>query len=677
MKSALRNDTALVMLLFLASAITCVAGSYGIGSLYHWVVSPAVIHPEILIAPYRQMMEPEPDERFVFAALSSIIPSLSFIAAYCLMRNTVRPHRLMAQREWFMYVVAAFIFLIPLYEFEFSWWLIFDTHVDRWYPALLILLFLVSIGWYRASSARTTYTKSTGTFRLELGVFLAAMLLEIAAWRVVSVKSVFNYGAWGVHFDAAIYALSQVVMGKTILSDLPSQYGMAPEFLAPLFKLFGLSTLSFTIVCAGMQVVSLCCVWLVLYRCVRDCALRNVASIALVLLTFETIVFLIGIEERYFQYWPMRFFWPAVSVLMFYRYSRSRTLKSGALVSLVGSIGALWNADSGIMIVLAFAAFLGFKLLGAYAQSDGARNVRRALWQSAGIHCATIVLTPAVFFSYLTFKADGALHFSWLYEYQITFYKLGFTMMPMPTYPSAWMTVIAVYVMGLIVGIVGVVRGRQSWTLDNILFLSMLGVGLFIYYQGRSHILNLITVCWPAILVGAMLADRVLRMVRARQAERSMLVLPAAALGILAFCAVPFVWSVPKLLGSAITLFEDRHQAISPIVQDEIQFIRSHSTPGESCAILSARQGIYYAETKLVSPLRGPGYVETVLQRDLDSVLNQLSSRHLKCVFFGLGSSAQYLGPTIGEALQGYKVVATSRSGTLQYLIPSNGAFIE
>jgi hypothetical protein len=85
--------------------------------------------------------------------------------------------------------------------------------------------------------------------------------MQIAAWRVVSSRSIFSFGTWNVHFDAVIYTVSQVVMGKTLLADLPSQYGLFPEFIAPLFRLIELSTLSFTAVCAAMQVASMCCVW--------------------------------------------------------------------------------------------------------------------------------------------------------------------------------------------------------------------------------------------------------------------------------------------------------------------------------------------------------------------------------------------------------------------------------
>jgi hypothetical protein len=407
------------------------------------------------------------------------------------------------------------------------------------------------------------------------------------------------------------------------------------------------------------------------HRAVRDVALKAVASIALVMLTFETALYFIGIQERHFQYWPARFFWPALSVLVFYRYSRSRTIRSSALFSLVAAIGTLWNADSGVMIVLAFAAFIVFNIVSSLINSEVSQTCRRKLWCVLAIHVLVTVFVFGTFFLYLALKADKSLHLSWLYEYQVTFYKIGFTMLRMPTYPSAWMTVIGVYLLGLIVGFVGIARGWQSWHLDNILFISMLGVGLFVYYQGRSHILNLITVSWPAaVLVSAMLADRIIRAVRVGSAQRALFVLPATALGILAFCAAPFVWSVPKLFDDSIALFKNRHHAVSDIVQDEIGFIRSHSKPGEACAILSIRQGIYYAEAKLVSSLSGPGYIETVLQRDLDAKLRQLKIQRPKCVFRGIGDSALDLGADGPYVLAGYKVIATNKSGTMQYLMP-------
>lgn len=670
----MRNDNSRILLIFLGSVALATCGAALLASISHLLVVPTHIDAAMFLARYRSQVQPEADERFVFTSVTVGTALVSLLACLRIFRPvesaSIRPS---TRLRFLIAAAAALIFLIPLSSLEFSTWLLNGKHVSPYHTGLLFAFFLASLCGYfaRAGAARHATRASKISSFFIWTAFLAVMFLQIAAWRVVGLGSVSNFSGWNVHFDAVIYTVSQVVQGRTLLVDLPSQYGMFPEFVAPVFKLVGLSTLSFTIVFAVLQIIGLSSLMHVLQRTVRDPALKLAAAIAILMVTFETCLWILGLEERYFQYWPVRFFWPALAVLLFYRYSRTRSVRSAAVLSLAGAVGALWNADSGLMIEIAFAAYLVLKIIigGVVAKErvGAARQLARAL----GFHVLIGIMVAAAFFGYLHVKSSSPIQWSWLYDYQITFYELGFTMMRMPTYPSPWMAVLAVYLMGIIVAFAGLVRRPGSWRLDNILFISMLGVGIFVYYQGRSHILNLISVSWPAVLVGAMLADRALRAVRTATAGRELLVLPAAALGILVFCAAPLLWSLPRLVHASIASVEQRGVAKSAVVQDEISFIRAHSVPGEECLILALRQGIYYAEAGLVSPLRGPGYVETVLQSDQDRFLNEISTRRPHCVFLGVGDdSAQDLGPRLAEVLDSYVPVAKSHLGTMIYLSP-------
>lgn len=670
MKLGMRADNVTIVTMFLVSVAISIIGAWALFRAYHAIVTPVVADPMVFLPTYRNQIRPEPDERFVFTALVGAVSVICLFGAFVTER-TRRVTRRKRIVDGFLAAAGFLVFVVPMVGFEFSTWLLTKNPVAPNYTWLLIGLLLLSTSYYWLVGIRDDAHLSARKLDVLVALpFAIAMLLQIAAWRVVSARSLFHDNTWNVHFEAVIYAVSQVVMGKTLLSDLPSQYGLFPEIMAPIFKVIGLSTLSFTTVCAVMQLVSMACIWWVLHRAVRDITLKVVASIALVMLTFETVMYFIGIHERYFQYWPVRFFWPAVSAFAFYRYSRNRTATNAAVVSGVGAVGTLWNTDSGVMIILAFGAFLILSLIGSFADKGADPARRRFLWKAIATHGLITILVVSCFYLYLSWKSSGPVHLSWIYEYQITFYKLGFTMLSMPTHPSSWMTVMAVYLMGIIVGFLSIAKGRQSWCVSNILFLSMLGIGLFVYYQGRSHILNLITVSWPAVVVGALLSDRMLRGVRAGVASKEFLVLPSAGLGIMAFCAVPFVVGIPKLFDDSVALFKSRHEVVSDVVQDEINFIRDHSRPGATCAILSVRQGIYYAEAKLVSPISGPGYIETVLQADRDGMLIQLQSLRPRCVFIGVGASAIDLGPDIGIAMKGYHLIATNKSGTMQYLTP-------
>ena len=322
------------------------------------------------------------------------------------------------------------------------------------------------------------------------------------------------------------------------------------------------------------------------------------------------------------------------------------------------------------MIVIAFAGVLVFKWVvlrsvGHRAYMLKLRRLRNALI----VHLGTFVVVVFFMFGYLFLKSGGPLHWDWLFGYQKVFYGLGFMMMPMPLYPHPWMSILGVYLIALIVAARSWSFNPRAKNADLLSFISMLGFGLFIYYEGRSHHLNLITVSWPAIVLIAMLADRVLRAVRAGLLSRQHLLLPIAALSVLLFCSIPLVLASVKLGKSAIVAFESRNIPADKLVSDELRFIRQHTKPGDECVLLCRRQGLYYAATGLSSPISGPGFVETILQQDRDAFLDKLTQQRYACIFVGVApSSALDLGVDLMKILHGYEVVAENPHHSILFL---------
>ncbi len=388
------------------------------------------------------------------------------------------------------------------------------------------------------------------------------------------------------------------------------------------------------------------------------------------MITFETVVWFAGVDERYFQYWPIRFFWPALSTLAFYAYRRRPRSIRAAIVSLAGAIGSIWNADTGLMIEVAFAAFLvGKWVLLAVRHREQSGDERRHLLATLVMQILIFATSAGCMAAYLTVKSGHAPHWQWLSEYQHVFYKVGFMMLPLHMRPNPWMPVLAVYLAGLLAAVSSWIRSPGSRTADLIFFLSFLGLGLFVYYEGRSHVLNLFSVAWPALSLSVILADRIMRSVRARLLPRVYLCLPAVTLALTLFCCFPFVKHTGELWRETVSGYKTRGTPVDPLVAGELKFIRAHSTPGETCLILSKRQGLYYTATGLVSPLSGPGYEELILQRDQDALLIQLSNLKTEGVFEGAGINSKIdLDFDPQEVLQQYSVTAKNPEGSMLYL---------
>jgi hypothetical protein len=644
-------------------------------SVYVWFAAPATVDPLILIARHRLNLNPKPVERFTFLVLMFVVPLATYGSVLKLDRtrfNQISPSMRFASSA--LPILLSLAFFWPFVGLDFGRTLISGDSMSPENAVWLLASCLIfSAVWFASISIRGRYQVGRNcTTSLAAVLFIATMLLQIGAWRVVGEASITVDAQWWNSADAVIYTVGQVVAGKTVLVDMPSQYGLFAEFVAPFFRVIGLSILSFTTLWAALQVLSLGAVFYVAQKHIREPALKITVGIALVMVTFETSLWFIGIPERYWQYWPIRFTWPALSVLAFHAYTRKKLLSRMFLISVIGAIGSIWNLDSGLVIELALSAFIlgkfGFLRV---ARPIKSRRERRELMIALLLHIAAFAVAVTAMSVYLTTKSHHALNWAWLFEYQRTFYGAGFMMLPMPMKPSPWMAIIALYVLGIMVAVYSWMATPKARVSDLVFYLSFLGLGLFVYYEGRSHILNLITVCWPAVVLAPILSDRVVRAYRAELLPRVQLLLPVITLALLLYCSIPVLRHAKDLWTESIANFQTRGLSSDALVAGELRFIRAHSTPGEECLILAKRQGLYSAATGLASPVQGPGYAELITTRDRDLLLTQMARLKAPCVFVGIGKdTAVELDMDPVSILKQYAVQAESPDGTMLFLRP-------
>jgi len=665
-----------VQAIFLAVTLGTAICACILAALYSLTSNVGVVDTSLLVPRHRIGLNPKPTERFVFLVLAFAVPVVTYLIFVAGADNTTKPSSKLGKTiaNGLPAVVAA-VLIVPFRGFNYGESLMTGTLAPTEHPLAQLILCLLaafvlcmhtirerSIGLTRAPAARLCVWL----------LFVSAVSLQLFSWRLIGEASITPAATWWNSADAVIYSVSQVVKGKTILADLPSQYGLFAEILAPVFKAIGLSILKFTAVCAAMQITSLVVTFYIVDQLTRNPIIKAIAGVALVTVTFETSLWLIGIDERYFQYWPIRFFWPALSVFLFYWYSKTQTPTRSFAIGSAAALATLWNADSGLMIEISFAAFLVGKWAFLRLRwpteyfEERSRLIRSMMTQSAGFALIVVLL-----FMYMTVKADRSLHFSWLYAYQKLFYGLGFMMMPLPLRPSPWMSVLAVYLLGMMTALSSWTKAPLGKKADLIFFISFLGLGLFVYYEGRSHILNLITVSWPAIVLSAVMTDRSLRLIGSRRLPRVDIAIPVVAIALMLFCCVFFAKNIVKMWNDATVEYKTRGVPSSTLVSSELTFIRKHSRDNENCVILARRQGLYYAATGLVSPLSGPGYAELITAQDRDDLLRQLKTRKFGCVFLGVGNeSAVELGVPVTDLFTGYKILAENPEGTIQLLTP-------
>lgn len=627
-------------------AVTAV-GAIFLWFAWGWLATATTPNTDLIIPAYRQFVAPKPQERFVVLSLIVLVPLL-MVAWY----RVVRLSRMAC--SW-VPVILSVLCLAPWIGGEFS------ATVLGEYPKLSVLGGV----WLGAAAALAAWICVRKEFwtASDAGwwVFISLVILQVFSWRLVGINDVTRSHVFTTHMDPVFYALSQVVAGRTLLADLPSQYGLFPEIVGFFTSKSGISVRGVSIVFAIMQAASLLALFAVLVRTIGSRTMRLLVGASLIVLTYESVLFFVGIDERYYQYWPIRFFWPAISVFIFYWVSTAPSLFRIVLFGVLSGTAVLWNFDSGVFVGIAFGAWLFCHLVFA----ERGERVRWLLWLIA--HVVAVAILVAGFFLYLSYKSGEHVTLSSLFLYQKIFFDMGLMMMPLPSGLNMWMVIVATYALGLCVSLRALAGGSSTPASGVVLYLSVLGAGLFVYYASRAHVLNLVTVAWPAALIAAILSDRLLRMPGIGHKERA----PAyAAVYAMVVLTGSLVWHIPMLAKGAYSWGLSRGVVQEQFVRNELDLIKKYSAGKKECAILSQRQGIYFAETGLTSSIKGPGIVEALLVEDIAKITSAVDSG-ISCLFLGVaGHSDSGLKLDMAKVYERYKPVAQTPDGSMLYLEP-------
>ncbi|MEI8340595.1 MAG: hypothetical protein WCH43_03550, partial [Verrucomicrobiota bacterium] len=474
--------------------------------------------------------------------------------------------------------------------------------------------------------------------------------------------------AWKFHFQAVAYPLTQVLAGKPLLAASPPLYGYYPEFLSPVFNLIGFSIFKFCLVMAVIQAVATVILAWIAIRFIRNRALRFLCCAALLYFTGGHCMVGRHSFDPYFQYWPVRFIFPAISIPAYLWAARRGRTGSWFALGCFAGCALMWNLESGIAVTGAVVVTLAVEAIGRFLNSCSSKN----LFRSLAIVLISTIATAVLFWCWMHHQAGWKPSFHETSEYQRLFYQYGLFMTPMPMAFHPWWMIVGTYLMGLCISIRAFWTGQRSPGVRLILFLSVLGTGLFTYYQGRSNDFNLLSVSWPALLLGFLYADRLLRAIQARLLPSGFrwFALPPVYLGVMAVVMFPGMITQLWSLGSSQwrVALTPSATAAGNAMERRINFIRTCVGIDRECVILADLQAVYFAETGFRSSMDAPGLTELFFMGDLEmlrSSLERALPRHL------------FVDPQTIERLQlaetinaRYRRISTSSDGRLIYLEP-------
>jgi hypothetical protein len=670
------DDTAEILFAFAAAFLLISLTSIGVGIIaFVLVKQPDIAALQALfIEEQRYEVRPEPVERAVYlAAILATLPgaliSIEFV------RRIKRNSLVSAGIATIGASIASVLLLAVFVRSSFMAYLLgdlsgkFDHDID---PLTVLLVavaaaaavFAVHRTVFGGSRQRKTHDipyQRQSNSRSANTTLLVIVLLTVIAVRVRSDTMIYG----DLHFEAVFYSMSQVMAGRTLLADLTAQYGLYAELLRPMFLIIGFSVLKFTALMTILQGIACLCLLAVCQRTVHLGWLRFLTVLTLSMFVGSNwlAIYDSPLGHEYYQIWPIRFFFPSVSLFVFLEaLRRGLPQRWVALIAMLAGIAIVWNLESGIAV---FGALVASTLVRFLFCDPGDRERNARLLVTGAVLPIAVV---AGLLLLLFLKSDARMHLLEWIKYQTIFYSTGFGMIPMPLHLHPWMAVLGLYLYGLVGAVSAHVHRKPSTDWDMILYLSVVGLALFTYYQGRSHDVVLTFVIWPAILIAFLLADRTIRAARVGFLPRAMAwsAAPVVMFGML--MSLQCLIGLPKFVGMTYAAAKNIEDGESGALRETIDFIKAKTNGDRTAVILDPGQSIYFAATGLASAIQGPGMAETLLIEDRDRSIDSLLTSPVNHVFIKLGKDGNIPHPYLG-LLSAYQVLETNKYG-LQYLEP-------
>ena len=418
----------------------------------------------------------------------------------------------------------------------------------------------------------------------------------------------FSNAIQSINISIVLYPISQAMHGTFYDSHL---YGNYYRFLAPLLNLVnktftgGVPDLS---VFYGTLVVLGAGMFLILW-----CAVKRIFSryhFLYTVLIFAAVFFVLTRWPQYWAYNPIRVFCAVAAIYLVSALSPSgKGWKQTFLTVLSGGFcgfSLAWNLDTGVPVA------------GAFCILFLSRSVRWKPWRIRPRELLVFAASFAIGFTgiilWFSIQDGKPFDFSASIFHQKLLYLNGLYMLPMPSFlTGAWLGVLCVYAAGTILPFKHWLDNHYT-KFDQIqLFISLVGLGLFTYYTGRSHWNCLRLACWPVFLVIGCFIARLTTSIRFRKRSRtigSLLFFQKLFFCLLiAFLAVSEGFTLGTDCGDYSrplrSCFTENSWCPVSCPPEIIQFIKSHASPDGKVNIVGGpdyyHQGYLYYISGTVS----------------------------------------------------------------------------
>lgn len=375
--------------------------------------------------------------------------------------------------------------------------------------AVMILLFLAELAVFFWLYENLSLTEKKG----EWIIWLTYAALVILIFYCMYTPNIYGRGEQGDNYHAHAYfnSVYNVYQGVPYTHNVTSIYGHYGLFFKIPMKLVHGDFRVFVLMMAGLGALTYIGAFLVLQMLVRSRILRVIAAFAL---AFPVL----GMRGGYYwQVWPHRVLFPVLlllygTVILKKKRSSLLTAAGGYLICL---LAILWNTETGLLLTVSWAGLYISRLL-----SRKKWKIRELIFsigaQAAGMIFAFVGAYGIVNLYNLSKHSPMNSVRDFLIPLLSDGYMTDILHLDLPTYPSAYMAVITLFLTGVAMGIAGWFGDKEErrWETDLIFMLSVGALGCLVYYMNRPSYHNLDCISIPAVLLAAYLAQHGLDFVK-------------------------------------------------------------------------------------------------------------------------------------------------------------------
>lgn len=469
------------------------------------------------------------------------------------------------------------------------------------------------------------------------GVFsflIVAYIAFIAVSCIYSVYSIDDSGMYSSHFNATFHSMVMVYLGDNLLIDSLNQYGLYPHFLEIIFSIFGLSILKFTVFMSVLVFLN----FYFIYKSLD----KIIGNKLFVMIGFSMILFygymhlkLVN-PDPYFQYFPIRTIFPSLLLYLSVDYFQNKNRVKYFVYTGIFSMSILWNVDTGLIVFLTWLLTLIYDEMQSYKffSEFTKKSIKHVIFVFLSL--LGIIL---VYYLLIFLRSGQVPNLYEFVKYQVYFYGYGFFMLPMKII-HPWNIIAFVYLLGLVFSVKTIFTKENTVTSKIIFLASILGVGLFSYYQGRSHDHVLANVWYPAFFLMALFTYKFYKKLQNEFILHRKNWLDIFVFLFLMFFLLVSFFNLIFNSGVFYSLINERgskyiEKRETPVTSG-VEFVMKNTTKGERNLILSYHSGIYYLSSHMTPGIGIPGMSEIFLESDYEKMNYSIKNRQFEKVFVDL-----------------------------------------